>query len=198
MRGDSYAAMLPRQKCPQPFWLPHKQDTIMIEVLKYCIPALIVLLATWIVMHKLFNNEQQKREWELKRASQKEISPIRLRAYERLALMLERTQPEHMLMELEVSTMTVQQVQQRLLQTIRLEFDHNMSQQIYVSESVWEQIMVARGQMMAFVTAMAVQLPPESTSLDYAKVLLTAYSTNGETANEKALRALKEEAAKLI
>ena len=170
----------------------------MIEVLKYCIPALIVLLATWIVMHKLFNNEQQKREWELKRASQKEISPIRLRAYERLALMLERTQPEHMLMELEVSTMTVQQVQQRLLQTIRLEFDHNMSQQIYVSESVWEQIMVARGQMMAFVTAMAVQLPPESTSLDYAKVLLTAYSTNGETANEKALRALKEEAAKLI
>ena len=170
----------------------------MIEVLKYCIPALIVLLATWIVMHKLFNNEQQKREWELKRASQKEISPIRLRAYERLALMLERTQPEHMLMDLEVATMTVQQVQQRLLQTIRLEFDHNMSQQIYVSESVWEQIMVARGQMMAFVTAMAVQLPPESTSLDYAKVLLTAYSTNGETANEKALRALKEEAAKLI
>lgn len=170
----------------------------MIEVLKYCIPALIVLLATWIVMHKLFNNEQQKREWELKRASQKEISPVRLRAYERLALMLERTQPEHMLMELEVSTMTVQQVQQRLLQTIRLEFDHNMSQQIYVSEPVWEQIMAARGQMMAFVTAMAVQLPPESTSLDYAKVLLTAYSTNGETANEKALRALKEEAAKLI
>ena len=170
----------------------------MIEVLKYCIPALIVLLATWIVMHKLFNNEQQKREWELKRASQKEISPIRLRAYERLALMLERTQPEHMLMDLEVATMTVQQVQQRLLQTIRLEFDHNMSQQIYVSESVWEQIMAARGQMMAFVTAMAVQLPPESTSLDYAKVLLTAYSTNGETANEKALRALKEEAAKLI
>lgn len=170
----------------------------MIEVLKYCVPALIVLLATWIVMHKLFNNEQQKREWELKRASQKEISPIRLRAYERLALMLERTQPEHMLMDLEVATMTVQQVQQRLLQTIRLEFDHNMSQQIYVSESVWEQIMVARGQMMAFVTAMAVQLPPESTSLDYAKVLLTAYSTNGETANEKALRALKEEAAKLI
>jgi hypothetical protein len=112
--------------------------------------------------------------------------------------MLERTQPEHMLMDLEVATMTVQQVQQRLLQTIRLEFDHNMSQQIYVSESVWEQIMAARGQMMAFVTAMAVQLPPESTSLDYAKVLLTAYSTNGETANEKALRALKEEAAKLI
>jgi len=170
----------------------------MVEVLKYCIPALIVLLATWIVMYKLFRNEQQKRDWELKRAAQKEISPIRLRAYERLALVLERTQPERLLVDLDLSQMTVQQLQQRLLQTIRLEFDHNMSQQIYVSEQVWEKIVAARGQMLAFVTAMALQLPPNSTSLDYAKMLLTAYNTNGETANETALHALKEEAAMLI
>lgn len=170
----------------------------MIEILKYCIPALIVLAATWIVMYKLFKNEQQKREWELKKAAQKEISPIRLRAYERLALVLERTQPEHLLMDLDVSQFTVQQLQQRLLQTIRLEFDHNLSQQIYVSEHVWELIVAARGQMLAFVTAMTVQLPPNSTALDYAKMLLTAYSTNGETANQTALHALKEEAATLV
>ena len=170
----------------------------MTEILKYCIPALIVLLATWIVMYKLFQNEQQKRDWELKKAAQKEISPIRLRAYERLALVLERTQPEHLLMDLDVSQFTVPQLQQRLLQTIRLEFDHNISQQIYVSEQVWDKIVAARGQMLAFVSAMAMQLPPDSTSLDYAKTLLTAYSTNGETANETALHALKEEAARLI
>ncbi len=170
----------------------------MIEALKYCIPALIVLAATWLVMYKLFKNEEQKRLWELKKAAQKEISPIRLRAYERLALMLERTQPEHLLVDLDVSAFTVQQLQQRLLQTIRLEFDHNMSQQIYVSEQVWEKITQARGQMLAFVTAMAIQLPPNSTALDYAKTLLTAYNTNGETTNQVALRALKEEAAQLV
>lgn len=170
----------------------------MVEVLKYCVPALIVLLATWIVMHKLFSNEEQKREWELKRLAQKEISPIRLRAYERLALMLERTQPEHLLVDLDVSEMTIPQLQKRLLQTIRLEFDHNMSQQIYVSEQVWAQIMAARGQMLTFVTAMAVQLPKDSTTLDYARVLLTAYNTNGETASEAALRMLKAEAATLV
>ena len=178
--------------------LDSNQLIVMTEILKYCIPALIVLLATWIVMYKLFQNEQQKREWELKKAAQKEISPIRLRAYERLALVLERTQPEHLLMDLDVSQFTVPQLQQRLLQTIRLEFDHNISQQIYVSEQVWDKIVAARGQMLAFVSAMAMQLPPDSTSLDYAKTLLTAYSTNGETANETALHALKEEAARLI
>ena len=170
----------------------------MVEVLKYCIPALIVLLATWVVMYKLFQSEQQKREWELKKAAQKEISPIRLRAYERLALVLERTQPEHLLMDIDVSSMTVPELQQRLLQTIRLEFDHNLSQQVYVSEQVWDKIVQARGQMLAFVSAMAMQLPPNSTSLDYAKILLTAYNTNGETANETALHALKEEAATLL
>jgi hypothetical protein len=170
----------------------------MLEVLKYCIPALIVLLATWLVMYKLFSAEQQKREWELKKAAQKEISPIRLRAYERLALMLERTQPEHMLLDLDIASMTVPQLQQRLLQTIRLEFDHNMSQQIYVSEEVWEAITTARSMMSGFVTAIAVQLPQDSTALDYAKTLLTAYQTNGETANEKALHLLKAEAATLV
>lgn len=149
-------------------------------------------------MYKLFKSEQQKREWELKKAAQKEISPIRLRAYERLALVLERTQPEHLLMDLDVASMTVPQLQQRLLQTIRLEFDHNLSQQIYVSEQVWDKIVQARGQMLAFVSAMAMQLPPNSTSLDYAKFMLTAYNTNGETANQIALHALKEEAAMLV
>ena len=66
----------------------------------FTIPALVVLISVWIVMNKLFKNEEEKRLWELKLASQKEISPTRLRAYERLALVLERTQPEALVMGL--------------------------------------------------------------------------------------------------
>lgn len=170
----------------------------MIEVIKYCIPALIVLLATWIVMYKLFANEQQKREWELKKAAQKEISPIRLRAYERLALMLERTQPEHLLLDLDIASMTVQQLQQRLLQTIRLEFDHNQSQQVYVSDEVWDQIVNARDQMASFVISIAAQIPANATAQVYAQTLLTAYISNGLTPSDKALEMLKEEAKTLM
>ena len=165
-------------------------------IIAIILTIIVLIFGFWLIQYSQFRNEEKKRQWELKRESQKSISPIRLRAYERLALVLERTQPEHLLMDLDVSQFTVPQLQQRLLQTIRLEFDHNMSQQIYVSEQVWDKIVAARGQMLAFVSAMAMQLPPESTSLDYAKTLLTAYNTNGETANETALHALKEEAAK--
>lgn len=168
------------------------------EILAYSIPALVVLAATWLVMHKLFNNEQEKRLWELKHLSQKEISPIRLRAYERLTLLLERTTPDRMLMEMNLQEMTIPQVQQQLLRTIRLEYDHNLSQQIYVSDEVWDKIIHARDEMGAFVTAMAAGMPEGSSTLDYAKTLITAYSTNGETPNSLALSALKEEAKTLL
>jgi hypothetical protein len=171
---------------------------IMIEILKYCIPALCVLLATWIVMHKFYKSETEKRLWELKRISQKEISPLRMRAYERLALLLERTTPEHILLDLNLAEMTQLQVQSHLMHTIRQEFDHNLSQQIYVSEEVWSLIENAKLQTVAFVNSIAQQMPSESSALDYAKTLITAYRTNGDTPNDIALQALKNEAKTLL
>ena len=170
----------------------------MIEILKYCVPALCVLLATWIVMHKFYKSEAEKRLWELKRLSQKEISPLRMRAYERLSLLLERTTPEHLLIELNLGEMTILEVQQHLMRTIRLEYDHNLSQQVYVSDQVWDTIIAAREQMVAFINTMAQQMPPESTALDFAKVLITAYRSNGQTANDQAMQMLRTEARSLL
>ncbi len=170
----------------------------MWQILGYSIPALVVLLATWLVMHKLFRNEEQKRLWELKKDSQKEVTSVRLRAYERLTLLLERTTPEHLLAGLNLQEMSVLQVQQQLLRTIRLEFDHNLSQQIYVSDEVWDKIVHARDEMGAFVTAIASSLPAGSTALDYASALITAYATNGDTPSSVALSALKGEAQTLF
>ena len=177
------------------------------QVLMYTIPALVVLISVWIVMNKVFKDEEQKRLWELKKASQKEISPTRLRAYERLALVLERTQPEALVMGLNerleaagesLANLSVTKMQQELLRTVRLEFDHNLSQQVYVSDETWSKIIGARDEMAAFISTMAIQMPKESTSMDYAKVLMTAYRNNGETPHQIALDALKEEARGLL
>lgn len=170
----------------------------MLEILKYTIPSLIVLLATWIVMYKLFQNEQQKREWELRRLAQKEISPIRLRAYERLCLLLERTTPERMLGDMILSDMTIAEVQQQILRTLKLEYDHNLSQQIYVSEDVWNRIIDARDQMASFALAMAKQVPADANAQIYAETIIRAYHSNGNTPNQLALDALKHEAAGLL
>lgn len=170
----------------------------MLEILKYCMPALCVLLATWIIMHKFYKSEAEKRLWELKRLSQKEISPLRMRAYERLALLLERTTPEHMLIELNLTEITPLQLQQHLMKTIRQEYDHNISQQIYVSDEVWILIENAKSQTITFINTIAQQIPKNSSSLDYAKALITAYRSNGDTPNDIAMQALKKEATTLF
>ena len=164
----------------------------------------VLIFGFWIIQHSQFRNEEKKRQWELKRESQKAVSPIRLRAYERLALLLERTKPEHMVLEMQktapeaMSTWTVGQVQQFMLQTIRAEFDHNQSQQVYVSDEVWDMLINARDQMAAFVIAIAAQIPADANAQTYVTALLTAYSTNGTTPTDKALEMLKDEAKTLM
>ena len=158
----------------------------------------VMIFGFWLIQHSQFRNEERKRQFELKRESQKTISPIRMRAYERLALLLERTKPEHMLMGLDLTSMTIPQLQQHLLQTIRAEFDHNQSQQVYVSEEVWDMIINARDQMAAFVVGITTQLPPNADTMTYAKTLLTAYASNGTTPTDKALEELKNEAKELM
>jgi hypothetical protein len=103
-----------------------------------------------------------------------------------------------MLLELNLGEMTILQVQQHLVRTIRMEHEHNMSQQVYVSEEVWGLIQNAKEQTLAFVNTVVQQLPAESSALDYAKMLITAYATNGDTPNELALQALKKEAQTLL
>ena len=164
----------------------------------------VVIFGFWMIQYSQFRNEEKKRQWDLKRESQKTVSPIRLRAYERLALLLERTTPEHLIMELRakepeaMSSWSIGQMQQYLLQTIRAEFDHNQSQQIYVSDEVWSHIIHSRDEMAAFVVGIASKMPQGATTMDYAKTLLTAYAENGTTPNEVAMEELKKEVKTLM
>ena len=173
-------------------------------ILLIILAVAVVIFGFWFIQHSQYKNEERKRQWELRRESQKSVSPIRLRAYERLALLLERTKPEHMLMELRakepnaLATWTVPQLQQYLLQTIRAEFDHNQSQQVYVSDEVWDMIVDARDQTAAFVISMVAQIPQNANAQVYATTLLTAYASNGTTPTDKALEALKDEAKTLM
>ncbi len=170
----------------------------MLEILKYTLPALIVLLAAWIVMGKQMKNEDARRNFELRKKSLGVITPIRLRGYERLTLLLERITPEHILLEMNLSGMTCQEVQRQMLQTIRLEFDHNVAQQVYVGDEVWQAIILAKEEMMRFVNTCAASFKPEDAALAYAQMMIATYNGNGETPTQRALALLKNEARGLI
>ena len=169
----------------------------MLEILKYTLPSLVVLLAAWLVMYKLLKEERERRNMELRRQDRSVTVPIMLRGYERLTLLLERTTPEHLLLNCDLQNMTATDLQRQLLQTIRLEFDHNVSQQVYVSDEVWAAIVIAKEEMLRFVSQTREQLSADASALEYANVMIEAYNLNGETPNQQALKMLKNEARRL-
>lgn len=180
----------------------------MSTLIAYTIPALVVLLTSISMLALCLRAEDKKRRYELQRMAQKELIPVRLHAYERLALLLERTQPEAMVMneasaahrmaQDSTGTYSVQDLQRELLKTVRMEFDHNMSQQIYVSDEVWDHIILARDEMGGFINTIAIQMKPGSTAMDYTKALLSAYVSNGDTPHQKAQAMLRMECQQLF
>ncbi|MCM1035340.1 MAG: hypothetical protein NC038_07095 [Paludibacter sp.] len=170
----------------------------MLEILKYTLPALIVLLASWLATSKQMKNEDARRNFELRKNAQNAISPIRLRGYERLTLLLERMEPEHLLLSTDLSGMTCRTLQQQLLQTLRLEFEHNISQQIYVSDEVWTAIVLAKEEMIRFVNTCSGQFNPDDAALPLGQLMITGYAMNGETPTQRALSLLKEEARRML
>ena len=170
----------------------------MIEVLKYTLPAIVVLIAAWLVLSKEMQNEDARRNFEIRRNSQNVTQPIRLRAYERLALMLERTTPEFLLLNMQLSGKTAGQLQIELLQKIREEFDHNASQQIYVNDETWMAIVSARETLLSFVNACTSHIGVDAPAMTLAQTMITAYNSNGETNNQKAMALLKKEVKEMI
>lgn len=123
---------------------------------------------------------------------------IRLRAYERLTLLIERMTPNRLIEGLDIAALSVPEVVQILLQKLRTEFDYNLSQQIYCSDELWEQIEYARDQMAAFCLTIQTRLPEGANAMTYIQMLAETYRTNGETPQDKALDTLKREVRQLL
>src|ERR1700742_1869115 len=111
---------------------------VVLELLKYTIPALVVLLASYIIVNKFVISEMQRRQMALFQDTQNITLPLRLQAYERLAIFIERLHPRQLIPRICRKGMTVSDLQQAIAFSIRTEFEHNLSQQVYVSREVWE------------------------------------------------------------
>lgn len=166
---------------------------LFLDLLKYTVPALVVALTTWLVLHKLLAAETERRAFELRKMNQNQLTPARLRAYERLTLLLERTQPEAMILRLDLQGMTNLELQTRLLQTVRDEFDHNVSQQIYVSQQAWVLVRNARENLVRIINAAVGQVQPSAPALQLAQCLIEMYAALKTTPTDVALDFLKNE-----
>ncbi|OFX59542.1 MAG: hypothetical protein A2046_07250 [Bacteroidetes bacterium GWA2_30_7] len=168
------------------------------EILKYTLPAIIVFIATYFVTKSFFDNESQKRRLDFRLNNQKLITPVRLQAYERLTLLLERISPESLIMRTQAQGMNSKQLQSDLLSIIRAEFDHNLSQQIYVTPQAWEIIKSTRENIVKLINSCSDTVKADAPAIELSKRILEVIMSNEKNPTSMALDFLKAEIKQFI
>lgn len=170
----------------------------LLEILKYTLPALIVFFTVLVMLRKWSKNEQLRRENEFNLHITDDVLPVRLQAYERSILLLERISPESLLMRTNHSSYNALQLQKELLTQITSEFDHNIAQQTYISTEAWEKIKIAKNQIITLVNETAKEVKPDAAGGTLAKLILERMSELNKLPAQVAINFLKEEVKNLF
>lgn len=126
----------------------------ILEILKYILPALIVLISTYLIVNKFLIKEIERKRLAIFQKNINLTMQLRMQAYERLSIFVERMKVQSLLSRHYTQGASVQDLQLAMVQSIRAEFEHNVSQQIYVSSEVWQTIKSVTEQEITMINQM--------------------------------------------
>ncbi len=163
------------------------------DFLKIILPAAAVMYGMFLTVRSFLNKDFEKKLAELKMKNTEIVLPIRLQAYERMSLFLERMSPHNLIMRVNDPAYNVAQLQQRMLIEIREEYNHNLSQQVYMSEQAWGLIKSSMEETISIINRASVNLPPEAKGIELAKMIFEILLQKKEDPVNKAIKFVKKE-----
>ena len=163
------------------------------DIIKISISGILVLITAYYVLQNVLKNDEKRRYYEMRKETIKMLNPVRLTAYERFAIFLERIHPESMIVRIQRPGMTVADLHLALLTNIREEFEHNVSQQIYVSPELWTFIRNAKENVIQFINTCSSKIPDNLSAIELSKVVIEGYNSIENSPTDVALSVLKKE-----
>jgi hypothetical protein len=174
--------------------------TYFFDLLKVILPAIIVAGSIFLLFRQYLEKDTQRRLIELKLESNRTTLPLRLQAYERLTLLLERISPSNILVRLSSAGQSAPDYHRALQQEIRAEYEHNVAQQLYISAEAWAQVKQAKENVLTMVNRAFHGLPDpqHARGTELAKRVLESLMTEQNDPTAQALDAVRREAAQLF
>lgn len=168
-------------------------------------PLIVVLLLGGIVTYGMYltittvaEKLFEKQRWDIRSKNIEITLPLRLQAFERMCLFLERITPGNLLLRLVGSAITAQELQHVILLEVREEYNHNLAQQIYISAAAWEQVTNAMNETVSIVNQASALVPAEAPATDLAKKILAHVIEKEIQPSTHALQFLKNEVQKVF
>jgi hypothetical protein len=168
------------------------------EIVKITIPSLIVFFTAFFLLKNMIRNDQDKRRQEILLQNARTVTPIKLQAYERMVLYLERISLESLLVRVSTPEMSASELQSAMLTAIRSEFEHNLSQQIYISPQAWEVVKNARSNTIKMINNEADKVKESAPSIEFSRQLLSAIMGMDKEPTRVAIDFIKAEVAAII
>ncbi|MDD2635637.1 MAG: hypothetical protein PHW82_09090 [Bacteroidales bacterium] len=166
---------------------------MVLEILKITIPGLIVFFTAYFVLKQVLKKENDMRKAEIVLQNKKIITPIRLQAYERIILFLERISPNSVITRLQTPNMTVQQLHKEMLVLIRSEFEHNLSQQLYLSIDAWEMVRNSKEKTIQLINLCLKDIDPNANALKLSQSIFEKLIEIETSPTQEAIKFIKKE-----
>ncbi|MGA1227368.1 MAG: hypothetical protein ACO3VF_09090 [Tamlana sp.] len=167
----------------------------ILDLFLFSIPSLITGIIAYYFFREHTKNEDGRRRFLLKKDMQVNAMPLRLQAYERMALFLERISPSKLLIRIQPVDSNKESYESLLIQNIEQEFEHNLSQQIYISDKCWNIINTAKNTTIQLIRK-ASMLEKTDTANKLREVILTEMMER-RSPSDTALSFIKEEVTDL-
>lgn len=165
----------------------------LVEFAKIILPAGLVLYAMYLTVRMFVRKEYDQRILDIKLKNTETVLPIRLQAYERICLFLERIVPKNIVVRLNSPDYTAEDFQHILVQEIRNEFAHNLSQQVYMSEDAWNLVKNATEEVVMIINESAGEMEGEAKSIDLSRRIFDKVMQKQDLIADVALTFVKDE-----
>jgi hypothetical protein len=173
-----------------------EEATQIISYVAYLLPAIVVGIIAYYFFKGHTANEEGRRRYLIQKEAQNKILPMRLQAYERMTLFLERIDPNKLLIRVKPFADEVEKYEALLIKNIEQEFDHNLTQQIYVTSECWNLINAAKNATIHVIRQGAMH-EKENTADQMREWLLRNFMEE-VTPSQKALAYVKKEVSELF
>ncbi|MFT6166854.1 MAG: hypothetical protein ACJASF_001547 [Vicingaceae bacterium] len=169
---------------------------VVLEILKYIIPSIVIFVGMYFILNSFLNSEERKRELKYRTDNQKLITPIKLQAFERMILFLERINLSNLVMRSYANGMSAKALQSKMHATIREEYEHNIALQLYIPNGTWKMIRSSKEETVKIINGCADQLNDGASGMELSQLILELVGKVETTPTDIAIEALKNEVVK--
>jgi hypothetical protein len=169
------------------------ENPFILKVIFGLVRYLLIFGGIFFLLQYYLKNSKKEIAIPSDKSTDDRLQPLRLQAYERFVLFLERSNPSALVFRLNSQGLTAFQLQALVVKTIREEFDYNLSQQLYISNALWDMIKNAKEESIAMINQAVSDLTSESDSGELVRSVYALSMQKNNIAGEEALVALKKE-----